>query len=206
MTPCTFITDEVTEGDAIITLTSSGGAGAIGEEPLPGFNSDPSTNVINVGNNNNVAQGVLQGLIIGDNNTVGAVGRVTLINCNSVVVSPGLQNVTAIDCDSITISSNGVYQNNKLQPKQGVETFVMNSGNTTDIASDGIVNFVVSTDDTNCTLYIDRISDVIYTLSYNHINGSVLFIRDKFDIAVLDENQDGVYQFTYTGGSWTRLN
>ena len=206
MTPCTFITDEVREGDTIITVTSNGGSGTIGEEPLPGFNGDPSTGVVNVGSNNDIAPGALQGLVIGDNNTIGAVGRVTLINCNSVIIPSGLQNVTAIDCNDITITSNGVYQNNKLQPKQGVESFTMDSGNTEDTASDGVVNFIVSTDNTNCTLYIDRVEDAIYTLSYDHIDGSVLFIRDKFDIPVLDENTDGVYQFTYTGGSWIRLN
>lgn len=206
MTPCTFITDEVREGDEIITVTSNGGSGIIGEEPSPGFNSDPSINVINVGNNNNIAPGALQGLVIGDNNTIGAVGRVTLINCNNVVVPSGLQNVTAIDCDGITIEANGVYQNNKLQPKQGFESFTMDAGNTEDTASDGIVNFIVSTDETGCTLYIDPIPGAIYTLSYNHIHGSVLYIRDYNNIAVLDEDQDGLYYFTYDGTTYTRLN
>ena len=207
LTPCRFINDDAVQGDTIVTVPAFGGSNTIGEEPSPGFAGDfNNPGIINIGRNNNVAIEAKQGLIIGDDNTVGAVGRFALINCNSVTVAAGLDDVTAINCNDIVIDAGGTYIANKRQPKSETETFVLNNTTPNATASQGIVSFIVSTDETNCTLYIDPIPGAVYTLSYNHIDSSALFIRDYNDIAVLDENQDGLYYFTYDGTTYTRLN
>ena len=204
LTPCRFINDELAASDTIVSAISNGGSDVIGQEPSPGFVGDPDPIIINFGSNNLIAPEAPAALIVGDNNTIGA-SRVTLLNCNNIIVPAGLE-VTAIDCNDITLTRSGTYVSNNYQPKAGAETFVLESGNTDATASEGIVNFIVSTDDTTCTLYVDPIPGAIYSLSYNHIHGSVLFVKDYNNVAILDENTDGLYYFSFDGTTYTRLN